>query len=115
MWADIIRKKSSTRKYPFELVYGLDVTLPIHLKLPVYQLLQTFSTDQNVVQNRLNQLIELDETQRKAFNHSLKSQYKVKRAFDKSSRQRDFQIGDTVLLWDKRREKPGKHGKFDNL
>ena len=49
----------------------------------------------------MNQLIELDENRRKVF--------------DKSSRQRDFQVGDTVLLWDKRREKPGKHGKFDSL
>ena len=63
----------------------------------------------------MNQLIELDENRRKAFDHSLKSQDKVKKAFDKSSRQRDFQVGDTVLLWDKRREKPGKHGKFDSL
>ena len=113
--ADRITKKGSTGKSPFELVYGLDVTLPVHLKLPVYQLLQAFSTDQNAVQNRMNQLIELDENRRKAFDHSLKNQDKVKKAFDKSSRQRDFQVGDTVLLWDKRREKPGKHGKFDSL
>ena len=114
-WANRITKKSATGKSPFELVYGLDVTLPIHLKLPVYQLLQAFSTDQNAVQNRLDQLIELDENRRKAFDHSLKSQKKIKRAFDKSSRQRDFQVRVTVLLWDKRREKPGKHGKFDSL
>ena len=63
----------------------------------------------------MNQWIELDENKRKAFEHSLKNQDKVKKAFDKSSRQRDFQIGDTVLLWDKRSEKPGKHGKFDSL
>ena len=28
LWVDRITKKSSTRKSPFELVYGLDVTLP---------------------------------------------------------------------------------------
>ena len=39
LWADKVTNKSSTRRSPFELVYGLDVTLPIHLKLPVYQLL----------------------------------------------------------------------------
>ena len=61
LWADKITKKGATRKSPFELVYGLDVTLPVHLKLPVYQLLQAFSTDQNAVQNIMNQLIELDE------------------------------------------------------
>jgi hypothetical protein len=26
-----------------------------------------------------------------------------------------LELGDTVLLWDKGREKPGKHGKFDSL
>lgn len=63
----------------------------------------------------MNQLIELDENRRKTFDHNLKNQDKVKKAFDKSSRQRDFQVGDTVLLWDKRREKPEKHEKFDSL
>ena len=32
-----------------------------------------------------------------------------------SLRPRSFQVGDTVLRWDKRREKPGKHGKLDSL
>jgi transposase InsO family protein len=36
LWGDRITKMSSTGKSPFELVYGLDVTLPVHLKLPVY-------------------------------------------------------------------------------
>eukprot|EP00253_Pinus_taeda_P027279 PITA_27279 len=39
LWADRITKKKATSKSPFELVYGLDVTLPVHLKLPAYQLL----------------------------------------------------------------------------
>jgi transposase InsO family protein len=61
LWADRITKKSATGKSPFELVYGLDVTLPVHLRLPLYQLLQGFSTDKDALQNRLNRLIELDE------------------------------------------------------
>ena len=44
LWADRITKKSSTGKNPFKLVYGLDVTLHVHLKLPVYYLLQDFSS-----------------------------------------------------------------------
>ena len=35
------------------------------------------------------------------FNHEVKKIY--------------FQIGDLVLLWDKRREKLGMHGKFDSM
>ena len=36
LWADRITNKSSNGRSPFQLVYGLDVTLTIHLKLPVY-------------------------------------------------------------------------------
>eukprot|EP00253_Pinus_taeda_P014675 PITA_14675 len=32
LWANRMTKKSSTGKSPFELVYGLDVTLPVHLR-----------------------------------------------------------------------------------
>ena len=40
LWADRITMKSATRKSPFELVYSTNVTLPIHLNLPVYEVLQ---------------------------------------------------------------------------
>ena len=36
VWEDKITIKESTRKSPFELVYGLDATLPINLRLPIY-------------------------------------------------------------------------------
>jgi transposase InsO family protein len=61
LWDDRITKKSATGKSPFELVYGLDVTLPVHLRLPSYQLLHGFSTDKDALQNILNRLIELGE------------------------------------------------------
>jgi hypothetical protein len=115
LWADRITKKAATGKIPFELVYGLDVRLSVHLKLPAYGLLQDFSTEKDAVQNRINQMIELDENRRRAYDQSCRNQEKIKRAFDKSARQRDFIVGDTVLLWDKGKEKLGKHGKFDNL
>ena len=65
--------------------------------------------------NRVNQIIELDENRKMACEQNCKNQEKVKRAFDKTTKRRVFGIGDTVLLWDKRREKPGKHDKFDIL
>jgi len=39
----------------------------------------------------------------------------MKKNFDITSRPKSFQIVDTVLLWNKRKEKSGKHGKFDSL
>ena len=115
LWADRLTKKSSTGKNPFKLVYGLDVTLHVHLKLPVYQLLQYFISNHDVVQNKVNQMIELDESRRKAFDQNIQNSKKVKRIFDKTARSKPFQIGDTVLVWDKCKEKPGLHGKFDSL
>jgi transposase InsO family protein len=47
LWDDRITKKSGTRKSPLELVYGLDVTFPVHLKLPVYQFVQKYGLDED--------------------------------------------------------------------
>jgi hypothetical protein len=69
LWTDRITKKAATGKNPFELVYGLDVKLSMHLKLPAYSLLQDFSTEKDAVQNRINQMIELDENRRRAYDH----------------------------------------------
>ena len=60
-------------------------------------------------------MIELDESRRNSLEQSIKNSDKAKRTFDRSTWLGLFQVGDIVLHWDKRREKPGKHRKFDNL
>ena len=35
--------------------------------------------------------------------------------FDKKDKNRSFEEGDLVLMWDTRHEDFGKHGKFDHL
>jgi hypothetical protein len=50
-----------------------------------------------------------------AFDQMEKNQEKIKGTFDRKARKRDFKKGDQVLMWDKRREKPGMHQKFDSL
>lgn len=39
----------------------------------------------------------------------------MKRIFERRARERDFKESDLVLRWDSRRERKGKHGKFNNL
>ena len=60
-------------------------------------------------------MIELDESRINSLDQSIRNSDKVNRTFDRSTRLGSFQVGDTVLHWDKRREKPGKHEKFDSL
>ena len=90
LWADRITKKSATEKTPFELVYGLTVSLPIYLQLPTMKMLQEYEMEEDSVPNRINHIIEIDENRRKALDDSIRNQDKIKRTFDKSSRTRSF-------------------------
>jgi len=49
LWADRITKKAATGKSPFELVYGLEARLPVHLRLPTYGLVEDVSIEQDAV------------------------------------------------------------------
>ena len=62
-----------------------------------------------------NQIVELDETHRKALDNMYKNQSNIKKSFDKSSRSRSLQVGDMILLWDRKNEMLGKHKKFDSF
>jgi hypothetical protein len=78
-------------------------------------LLEHFTDDKEAMQARIHQLVQLDEERRSAFDHLVENQERVKRVFDKKSKPIHFEPGDIVLMWDKHKEKPGKHGKFDSL
>ena len=59
--------------------------------------------------------MELDEAPRAVFDAICKNQSNIKKSFDKFSRSTSLQVGDMVLLWDRKNEKRGKHKKFDSL
>jgi transposase InsO family protein len=69
IWADRITKKDSTGKSPFELVYRIEVTLSVHLKIPVYRFMQQLYFDPDAMQGGINELIELDKNRRRVFDH----------------------------------------------
>jgi MarR-like DNA-binding transcriptional regulator SgrR of sgrS sRNA len=60
-------------------------------------------------------LIELDETRRNTLGHMERNQEKIKNTFDHKAKERKFDEGDLILLWDKRKKKPGMHRKFVSL
>ena len=115
LWADRTTVKRITGKAPFELVYGQDCRLPINMQIPIYELLQQCTSDQEAFQARINKLVELDEVRRMAFDKMVIEQERVKGTFDQRTRDVKFGIGDIVLLWDKVKEKPGKDRKLEKI
>lgn len=60
-------------------------------------------------------LTKLEEERKKIVDKITLHQAHVKQIFDKKERPQKFMEGDKVLLWDKRRELKGAHGKFESL
>ena len=58
---------------------------------------------------------KLEEERDKLVDHITEHQMKVKHIFDMKARPHNFLEGDEVLLWDKRKEPKGLHGKFVSL
>ena len=59
LWANRIGTKKSIGTSPFQMVYGIDVVLPVNLVLPVMKLWQDEKEEPNHFTRRINQLIEV--------------------------------------------------------
>ncbi|XP_059075002.1 uncharacterized protein LOC131875020 [Cryptomeria japonica] len=117
LWADRITPKREIGMAPYELVYGIGakVSLPLELVATRLQTLIEDSFFQNALENRVMYLMRLEEEREMLVDRITEHQNRVKRIFDMRARPRGFLKGDEVLLWDKRREPKGVHGKFDSL
>ena len=60
-------------------------------------------------------MIHLQQSREEVFNKTQVVQERIKKIFDKRTKEDDFELGDLVLRWDARNEDKGKHGKFDSL
>ena len=61
----------------------------------------------------IDTLIKLEEERQKAKEKFFVHQSRIKRWFDtKSVGNKEFKVGDLVLMWDKDHEDKGKHTKF---
>jgi len=115
LWADRLTTKRSIGTSPYELVYGMEAKFPSSLGVFVIKLLQEVQAETNDIQRRINQTIHLQQTRDQVYNRAQVLQEKLKKIFDKGTKEEDFFIGNKVLKWDSRREDKGKHGKFDSL
>ena len=64
---------------------------------------------------RIHQMVEVQQIREQVMNRAYHHQQKIKQAFDRKSRKKEFEQGDLVLKWDAPRQDRGKHSKFDDL
>eukprot|EP00253_Pinus_taeda_P010277 PITA_10277 len=115
LWEDRLTTKRSIGVSPYELVYGLEAKFPSSLGVPVMKLLQESQDEPNDMQTRINQIICLQQTRDQVYSRVQVLQEKLKKAFDRRTKAKDFSVGYKVVKWDSRRDDKGNDGKFDSL
>ena len=90
--------RTSTGATPFSLVYGMDAVLPIEVEIPSMRVLMETKLDEaEWVRVRFEQLNLIEEKRLSALCHGQLYQRRMKKAFDKKIRLREFEEGDLVL------------------
>eukprot|EP00253_Pinus_taeda_P007013 PITA_07013 len=92
--------KDATDFTPFQLVNGLEATLPIECEIPSLKLAVELLPDTTPVEERLLYLERLDETHLLAYLAIEAQNKRVKTHFDHTVHPRSFVEGDLVLLYD---------------
>eukprot|EP00253_Pinus_taeda_P006166 PITA_06166 len=112
LWAYRTSTKDATSFTPFQLVYGLEATLPIECEIPSLKLVVELLPKTSPQEECLLYLERLDETRRIA-TLVIEAQNKwVKSHFDQSVSPCTLSKGDLVLLYDQANDKLGA-GNFE--
>ena len=99
---------------PFQLVYGLEVVLPIQCQIPSLKLAVELLPNTSIEEERFLYLTNLEETRRDVALVNEAHKKRVKVQYDKSVKPRLFNEGDLVLTYDQRHYKLGKV-KFESM
>eukprot|EP00253_Pinus_taeda_P022279 PITA_22279 len=103
--------KTSTSFTPFQLVYDLEVVLPIQCKIPSLQIAVQLLPATFEEEKHLLYLAQLDENQHNAALSVETHAKRIKAQYDQNVTPRNFSEGDLVLLYDQENDKLGA-GKF---
>ena len=114
LWAYLTSAKTSTGFTPFQLVYGLEVALPIECKIPSLQLAIELLPATSEEEKHFLYLAQLDENRRTAALATETHAKRMKDQYDRSVTPRNFLEGDLVLIYDQANDKLGA-GKFEPM
>ncbi|MCH79882.1 protein NYNRIN-like, partial [Trifolium medium] len=90
--------RTSTGASPFSLVYGMEAVLPVEVEIPSLRVLMEAKLEEaEWVQTRFDQLNLTEEKRMIALCYGQLYQQRLKKAFDKKVRPREFKEGDLVL------------------
>ena len=107
LWVYRTSVKNATGFTPFQLVYGLEATLPIKCEIPSLKLAVELLPNTSPEEENLLYLERLDETHRFATLVIEAQKTQVKSHFDQSVSPRSFIEGDLILLYDQAHDKLG--------